>query len=91
MTTLLLFGLLLLLKSLAFFGLSGLALRLLRRGSAAARHLVCLLTLCALLALPLLSAALPSWRVAVIGGPPAPTTLGLGGRRMSAPAVGTEV
>ncbi len=46
--------LLLLVKSLCVFALSGLALLALRRASAASRHLVCLLTLCALLALPLL-------------------------------------
>ena len=61
------------LKSLALFGLSGLALLLLRRASAASRHLVCLLTLLALLVLPGLSVALPGWTVPALslaGAPP---------------------
>ena len=55
MTPLLLSLLLLLVKSLCVFALAGLTLFALRRASAASRHLVCLLTLCALLALPLFS------------------------------------
>ncbi len=56
--------LLLPLKSLLVFALSGLTLLCLRRASASARHLVCLLTLSALLALPLFSLALPAWHLA---------------------------
>ena len=55
----------LLLKSLLLFAISGLLLFALRRSSAAARSLVCLLTLGALLALPLFSLMLPGWRVPV--------------------------
>ncbi len=55
---------LLLLKSLLVFALSGVVLLCLRRASASARHLVCLLTLSALLALPLFSLTLPAWRLA---------------------------
>ncbi len=54
---------LLLLKTLLIFAAAGLVLFAQRRASAAARHLVCLLTLAALLALPLLSVALPGWRL----------------------------
>ena len=53
----------LLLKSLLLFAVSGLLLFALRRSSAAARSLVCLLTLGATLALPLCSAVLPGWQV----------------------------
>ena len=49
----------LMLKSLIVFLIAGAALLALRRASASARHLVCLLTLTGLLALPLLSLALP--------------------------------
>jgi len=56
--------LMLLLKSFFVFALSGAALLCLRRASASVRHLVCLLTLAALLALPLFSMTLPSWHVA---------------------------
>lgn len=56
--------LMLLLKSLLVFALSGMILLCLRRASASARHLVCLLTLAALLALPLFSLTLPGWHVA---------------------------
>ena len=55
----------LLLKSLLIFALTGVALLLLRRASAAARHFVCLLTLFALLALPLFSLTLPGLRLPV--------------------------
>ena len=55
--------LLLLLKTLLVFAAAGLTLFALRRASAAARHLVCLLTLAALLALPLFSLALPGWQM----------------------------
>jgi beta-lactamase regulating signal transducer with metallopeptidase domain len=53
------------LKSLIVLAVSGAALLALRRASASARHLVCLLTLAALLALPVLSLALPGWRLPV--------------------------
>jgi hypothetical protein len=64
--------LMLLLKSLLVFMLSGAALLYLRRASASARHLVCLLTLCALLALPLFSLTLPGWHVAGLQEAPTP-------------------
>src|SRR5258706_166727 len=53
------------LKSLLLFGLAGLALRLLRRASAASRSLVCLMTLAGLLLLPLFAMTLPSRRMVV--------------------------
>jgi beta-lactamase regulating signal transducer with metallopeptidase domain len=53
------------LKSLVVFFLAGFTLFALRRASASARHLVCLLTLATLLALPCLSLALPGWRLPV--------------------------
>ena len=56
--------LMLLLKSLLVFAIAGLLLFALRRSSAAARHLVCLLTLCSVLLLPLCSMTLPGWQVA---------------------------
>ncbi len=59
----------LLVKSTLLFALCGLLLLGLRRASASARHLVCLLTLGALLALPLFSAALPGWRLPVLKEP----------------------
>ena len=60
------------LKSLAVFALAGLAMLGLRRASAASRHLVCLLTLAALLLLPVLSVGLPGWTVAALPLPAAP-------------------
>ncbi len=56
--------LMLLVKSLLVFALSGAALLCLRRAAASARHLACLLTLSALLALPLFSLTLPGWHLA---------------------------
>ncbi len=53
------------LKGLMILLLAALAVLLLRRASAAARHLVWSLTFAALLALPLLSAALPRWEIPV--------------------------
>lgn len=53
----------LLVKSIVIFGVFGIVLLSLRRASAASRHLVCLLTLAALLAMPILSYALPGWQV----------------------------
>ena len=53
----------LLLKTLLIFAAAGVTLFALRRASAAARHLVCLLALAALLALPGLSLALPGWQM----------------------------
>ncbi len=55
------------LKSLLVFAAAGTLLFALRRSSAAARHLVCLLTLGAILALPLFSLALPGWHLPVLG------------------------
>ncbi len=51
------------LKSLLVFAAAGLLLLILRRSSAAARHLVCLLTLGAVLLLPLASISLPAWHL----------------------------
>ena len=64
--------LMLLFKSFLVFALSGAALLCLRRASASARHLVCLLTLAALLALPLFSLTLPGWHIAALQEEPAP-------------------
>ena len=63
----------LLLKSLLLFAISGLLLFALRRSSAAARSLVCLLTLGALLALPLFSLMLPGWHLPVLSAEPTPS------------------
>ena len=51
------------LKGVALLTLAGLLSLVLRKASAAARHLVWLIALGALLALPMLSAMLPGWRV----------------------------
>ena len=56
----------LLFKSLLVFAAAGTLLFLLRRSSAAARHLVCLLTLGAVLLLPLCSLSLPGWHLPVL-------------------------
>ncbi len=56
----------LLFKSLLVFAAAGLLLLILRRASAAARHLVCLLTLGAVLALPFFSLSLPVWHLPVL-------------------------
>ena len=59
-------------KSLLVFAAAAAALWGLRRASASLRHLVCLLTLVALLALPTLSLTLPGWRLTVpLLAPPA--------------------
>src|SRR5882672_7696238 len=50
-------------KGTALLGLAAVAAIILRRDSAATRHLVWLLTMVALLAVPVLSALLPQWRV----------------------------
>ena len=55
------------LKGLALCLAAGAAALLLRRASAAARHLVWRLAFAGLLALPLLVALLPEWRVPVPG------------------------
>ncbi len=60
------------LKSLLVFALCGLLLLFLRRSSAAARHLVCLLTLGAVLLLPLCAATLPGWHLPMLGAEPTP-------------------
>lgn len=61
-------------KSLLVFAAAAAALWSLRRASAALRHLVCLLTLAALLALPVLSLLLPGWRLPVLAARPAPVS-----------------
>ncbi len=50
-------------KSVALLTAAGLCVLLMRRASAAARHVVWLSAVAALLVLPVLSVALPSWRV----------------------------
>ena len=51
------------LKGVAVLAVACLAAGLLRRGSAAARHLVWFLAMASLLVLPVLSLALPAWRI----------------------------
>src|SRR5882672_7493066 len=50
-------------KGTALLALAAVAAMILRRDSAATRHLVWLLAMVALLAVPVLSALLPQWRV----------------------------
>src|SRR5262245_24878278 len=51
------------LKSFLILAVGGIAVLLLRKASAATRHLVWLLAVVSVLLLPVLSAALPGWRV----------------------------
>jgi bla regulator protein blaR1 len=53
-------------KSAVILSVAGLLTGLLRRASAASRHLVWSLAIASLLALPALSVALPSWRIAAL-------------------------
>src|SRR5262249_55503066 len=53
-------------KSAVILSVAGLGARLLHRASAASRHLVWSLAMVSLLALPVLSVALPSWRIAAL-------------------------
>src|SRR5580765_5167340 len=73
-------------KASILLGLAAVAQLMLRtRASAAARHLVWTVTICALLLLPLLSVALPAWAIVTRGGE-MPTTLAA-----LAPALGPVV
>ncbi len=78
--------LMLLVKSFFVFALSGAALLCLRRASASARHLVCLLTLSALLALPLFSWTLPGWQVAGLSSTNRVPAVGNVGALLAAPS-----
>src|SRR5262245_5573729 len=53
-------------KSVIILSVAGLVAGSLRRASAASRHLVWSLAMASLLALPVLSVALPSWRIAAL-------------------------
>ncbi len=61
-------------KSLIVFAVMGSALLLLRRASAASRHVACLLAFLSLLCLPVLSLALPGWQAPI--SPLVPALLG---------------
>lgn len=79
--------LMLLVKSCFVFALSGVVLLCLRRASASARHLVCLLTLAALLALPLFSLTLPGWHVAALSSTDRFSGTAHAGALLAAPSV----
>lgn len=59
-------------KGLVLLALTGLATVCLRRASASARHLVWALALAGLLVLPVLSVAVPKWRLAILPSETAP-------------------
>ncbi len=80
---------LVLLKSSLVLAAAALAARALRHGSAARRHLVWTLALCALLVLPLLSLGLPAWKLAFLQIPTLPAAVaGAGGRVAAAEPAG---
>src|SRR5436189_56523 len=77
-------------KGSALLALAAIAAIVLRRDSAATRHLVWLLTMVALLAVPVLSAMLPQWRVLPEWAslPPARAIVVTGPPPIARPAVG---
>src|SRR5882672_4241369 len=78
-------------KGTALVALAAVAAMMLRRDSAATRHHVWLLAIVAMLVLPLLSAALPEWRVLPEwAGVPRPTPATIPSRT-DAPAPGAMV